>query len=113
MPNGKIQPECVDRLKEMGEWMDKYGYTIYGTQQGFVKPQAWGATTQKEKTYYIHVLDKNTETIVLNIPDIKSAKWLNVDSKLVWKKDKETGYVMFILDGDLDDVDSIIEVEVK
>lgn len=93
MPNGKIQTECVERLQQMGEWMDKYGYTIYGTKQGFTLPQSWGAITNKGKTYYIHILEKDTPSVTLNIPNIKSAKWLNVDSKLVWNRDKKTGDV--------------------
>lgn len=113
MPNGKIQTECIERLQQMGEWMDKYGYTIYGTKQGFVLPQSWGAITNKGKTYYIHILEKDTPSITLNIPNIKSAKWLNVDSKLVWSRDKKTGDVTFTIDGKLDDISSIIEVEVK
>lgn len=113
MPNGKIQTECVERLQQMGEWMDKYGYTIYGTKQGFTLPQSWGAITNKGKTYYIHILEKDTPSVTLNIPNIKSAKWLNVDSKLVWNRDKKTGDVTFTIDGKLDDISSIIEVEVK
>lgn len=113
MPNGKIQTECVERLQQMGVWMDKYGYTIYGTKQGFTLPQSWGAITNKGKTYYIHILEKDTPSITLNIPNIKSAKWLNVDSKLVWNRDKKTGDVTFTIDGKLDDISSIIEVEVK
>lgn len=113
MPNGKIQTECIERLQQMGEWMDKYGYTIYGTKQGFVLPQSWGAITNKGKTYYIHILEKETPSITLNIPNIKSAKWLNVDSKLVWNRDKKTGDVTFTIDGKLDNISSIIEVEVK
>ncbi len=113
MPNGKIQTECVERLRQMGEWMDKYGYTIYGTKQGFTLPQSWGAITNKGKTYYIHILEKDTPSITLNIPNIKSAKWLNVDSKLVWNRDKKTGDVTFTIEGKLDDISSIIEVEVK
>ena len=113
MPNGKIQTECVERLQQMGEWMDKYGYTIYGTKQGFTLPQSWGAITNKGKTYYIHILEKDTPSITLNIPNIKSAKWLNVDSKLVWNRDKKTGDVTFTIEGKLDDISSIIEVEVK
>lgn len=113
MPNGKIQTECVERLQQMGEWMDKYGYTIYGTKQGFTLPQSWGAITNKGKTYYIHILEKDTPSITLNIPNIKSAKWLNVDSKLVWNRDKKTGDVTFTIDGKLDNISSIIEVEVK
>ncbi|MFQ9316319.1 alpha-L-fucosidase [Dysgonomonas mossii] len=113
MPNGKIQTECVERLRQMGEWMDKYGYTIYGTKQVFTLPQSWGAITNKGKTYYIHILEKDTPSITLNIPNIKSAKWLNVDSKLVWNRDKKTGDVTFTIEGKLDDISSIIEVEVK
>lgn len=113
MPNGKIQTECVERLQQMGEWMDKYGYTIYGTKQGFTLPQSWGAITNKGKIYYIHILEKDTPSVTLNIPNIKSAKWLNVDSKLVWNRDKKTGDVTFTIEGKLDDISSIIEVEVK
>ncbi|WP_029902125.1 alpha-L-fucosidase [Prevotella sp. 10(H)] len=113
MPNGKIEKECVQRLQEMGKWMNKYGYTIYGTEQGFVKPQEWGAVTKKGKTYYIHILDANTQLIVLNIPDIKSAKWINQSTPLVWKKDKKTGDVTFTTANITDEIDTIIEVVLK
>ncbi|GHT13431.1 alpha-L-fucosidase [Bacteroidia bacterium] len=111
MPNGQIQPECVERLQKMGEWMKQYGYTIYGAQQGCVSPQKWGVATSKGNTQYIHILDKNISSLTLTIPNFKSAKWVNVDSKLVWKKDKKTGEITFTLDGTLDDIDSIIEIK--
>lgn len=113
MPNGKIQPECIERLQEMGQWMDKYGYTIYETQRGFTLPQTWGASTKKGNTYYIHVLDKNTNEIIQNIPNIKSAKWVNIPSEIKWKKDKKSGDVTFTLNEELDSIDSIIEVTIK
>lgn len=113
MPNGMIEPECVTLLKEMGEWMHKYGYTIYGTKGGFIKPQPWGAVTNKNKTYYIHILDNNLTSLTFNLPNIKSAKWINVDLPMEWKKDKKTGDVSFSINGTLDDIDSIIAVEVR
>ena len=113
MPNGKIQPECVERLQKVGEWMNKYGYTLYKTQQGFLPPQAWGATTCLGKTYYIHILDKNISTLVLNIPGFQSAQGVNFEQPVVWKKDKKTGNIVFTFNGALDDIDSIIEVKVK
>lgn len=111
MPNGQIQPECVERWQGMGKWLQKYGYTIYGTQQGVVEPQTWGVSTRKDNIQYIHILDKDIQSITVNIPKFKSAKWLNVDSKLTWKQDKKTGDITFILDGAHDDIDSIIEIK--
>lgn len=113
MPNGKIMPECVERLEQMGQWMDQYGYTIHGTRESVLQPQPWGALTQKGKTIYVHVLDPAITEISLPISNIKSAKWINVDSKLTWKKDRKTQSVKFALAGPLDEIDSIIEVELK
>lgn len=113
MPNGKIQAPSVERLREMGNWLKEYGFTIYETQQGFVQPQTWGASTKKGKTYYIHILDNSVPSVTINIPNIKSAKWLNLSDKLSWKNDKKTGDVTFSMPEQLDEIDSIIEVTVK
>lgn len=114
MPNGVIEPESVERLQSMGEWLNKYGHTIYGTQEGFVSPQPWGVVTKKGKTHYIHILDNSLTSLVLNVSDkIKSAKWLDDGRKVEWKKDKKTDEVIFSL-GRLPDVtDSIVVVEMK
>ncbi|MDR2058500.1 MAG: alpha-L-fucosidase [Dysgonamonadaceae bacterium] len=111
MPNGKIQPECVERLQEMGEWLSRYGCTIYGTRQGVIPPQTWGVSTAKDNTQYIHILDKNMATLTVKIPDIKSANWVNSDSKLTWEKDQKSGEVTFTFNERLDDIDSIIEIK--
>src|SRR4029079_5463717 len=56
-PDGTLQPEAVTRLQEIGAWLQRYGVSIYGTRKGPVPPQAWGATTRKDTTVYVHVLD--------------------------------------------------------
>ena len=38
MPDGRIEPRQVERLKEMGAWLSKYGESIYGTRGGPFKP---------------------------------------------------------------------------
>lgn len=113
MPNGKIQVECTERLHKMGEWMEKYGFTIYGTFKGFSVPQSWGVTTMKDKIGYIHILDENTSSITLRIPEFKSAKLLNTNVVLNQKKDKKTGEITFSIDGKLDEIDTIIKVVLK
>ena len=56
-PDGTIQPEAVERLQALGMWLDRNGTSIYGTRAGPVPPRAWGATTQRGDSVFVHVLD--------------------------------------------------------
>jgi alpha-L-fucosidase len=75
MPNGKIQPEFLERMAYMGNWIKTYGESIYGTKGGYMHPQTWGCITQKNDTMFVHVLDNNATSIKLeNFPFKKIAK---------------------------------------
>lgn len=65
MPDGRIEPRQVARLKEMGDWLDKYGLSIYATRGGPFKPGDWGASTYKGNTIYVHVLNWDEGTLTL------------------------------------------------
>jgi alpha-L-fucosidase len=67
-PDGTIQPEAVERLKEVGRWLQTYGSSIYGTRGGPIAQQSWGVTTRRDDVVYVHVLDAATTT--LNLPSI-------------------------------------------
>lgn len=67
-PDGIIDPEQAGLLKKIGAWMDKNGESIYGTRGGPWKPTASIASTRKDKTIYLHILNGQNETIEL--PDI-------------------------------------------
>jgi alpha-L-fucosidase len=56
-PNGELPAEALDRLKEMGEWLRKYGDTVYGTTAGDVQAQEWGVTTRKGNRLFVHIFD--------------------------------------------------------
>jgi alpha-L-fucosidase len=56
-PDGTIQPEAVERLRELGEWTARYGASIHGTRRGPVPPRSWGATTRRGDSVFVHVLD--------------------------------------------------------
>jgi alpha-L-fucosidase len=69
MPDGRIEPRQVDRLKEMGAWLKEYGETIYGTRGGPWKPTKSIASTRKGSTVYVHLLGWNGKLVTLpNIP---------------------------------------------
>jgi alpha-L-fucosidase len=69
MPDGRIEPRQVKRLEEMGDWLGKYGETIYGTRGGPWKPTKSIASTRKGNTIYVHLLGWHGETVTLrNIP---------------------------------------------
>lgn len=110
MPNGKIQTEHIERLNQMGEWLNQYGETIYGTRGG----RDWGVTTQKGSKVYIHILDWFDESIT--IPGwgkkIKSAKLFR-DKTPVKFLENDFGITLNIPKEKMDEVDTVIELEMK
>src|SRR5260370_22794705 len=65
MPNGEIQDDFVTRLHAVGEWMSRYGDSIYGTRGGPIAPADWGVTTQKAGKIYVHVLNWKGKLLAL------------------------------------------------
>ncbi len=65
MPDGRIEPRQVERLKEMGRWLDRYGQTVYGTRGGPFKPGPWGASTFRGNSIFVHVFDRNGPVVKL------------------------------------------------
>jgi alpha-L-fucosidase len=65
MPDGQIEPRQVERLKEMGAWLEKYGQSIYSTRGGPFMTGPWGASTHKDNTIYVHVLSWPGEKLTL------------------------------------------------
>ncbi|HTQ10307.1 MAG TPA: alpha-L-fucosidase [Fimbriimonadaceae bacterium] len=74
MPDGRIEPRQVDILMEVGKWVKAHGEAIYGTRGGPFKPGAWGVSTRKGKTIYVHVFDWSKGTVTLPAIDAKVVK---------------------------------------
>ena len=107
-PNGELPAVAVERLKEMGEWLAKYGDTIYGTEAGDVKPQQWGCTTRKGNKLYIHIFELEDEALYLPLEckvvgakafDTGAAvKFQKVDGGIVLKTGKVDGVVDYVVE---------------
>ena len=94
-PNGELPELALDRLKGMGEWLRKYGETIYDTTAGNVMSAEWGTTTRKGDKLYVHILsDKMPQFITLPINrKVKSATEFE-SGKAILKENIKGGIVL-------------------
>lgn len=112
MPNGKIQQEFVDTLKTMGDWLQQYGETIYGTRGNIIAAQDWGVVTGKNKRLFVHLLNKKgKETFFLPglTAKVVNAWHYKTKEKIKFKQQPEG---IFIYTGALqeDKYDTVIEL---
>jgi alpha-L-fucosidase len=114
MPNGMIQPEHIASLKGVGQWLTANGETIYGTRGGPLTARDWGVTTQKDNKVYVHILNWFDES--LTIPSwgkkIKSAKLFSDKSALKFIEN-EYGITIKVPKAKMDELDTIVELEMK
>jgi alpha-L-fucosidase len=69
MPDGRIEPRQAERLKEMGNWLKKYGESVYETTGGPYKPTDWLTSTRKENAVFIHLLNYKNNSVELPFPE--------------------------------------------
>ena len=109
-PNGELPAIALQRLKEMGEWMNVYGESIYGTRGGFIAPHDWGVTTQKDNRLFVHILNLKDKVLFLPIGEKKVKKVFDFATKQPLKLQKCDGGVLLILDKVPDDIDKVVEL---
>jgi len=97
-PAGIIPEQSVSRLREVGDWIDQFGNSIYGTRGGPMPPQEWGVTTQKGWKVYLHILDPTSDKF-LTLPDtadmlVESAMIFNTRRFLPVTRDDDLNVVV-------------------
>ncbi len=112
MPNGKIQPEFVQRLREMGEWLGRNGESIYGTRGGPIAPRPWGVTTRKGNQVFLHVLDWPDDALLIpKLPSkVTRARLLKDASRVEWSE-LDVGLLLKLPRAGRDPVDTIVVLE--
>lgn len=114
MPDGKIQPEFVTRLREMGKWLEANGASIYGTRGGPVAPRDWGATTRRGDKIYVHVLEWPDATLL--VPPlgarVRSARFLRDGSPAAFEQ-HELGVLLKLPPDKRDPLDTVVELQME
>lgn len=113
MPNGKIQEEHRESLREIGQWLKVNGETIYGTEGGPVPVSDGMASTQKGKTIYLHLLDGRDKILVQGIDaKIKGVRLFEGRTALTHRQD-DYGLAIQVPKEKVDAVDTIVEITLE
>lgn len=111
-PNGELPAAAVERLALMGDWLDKYGETVYATSATGIPATEWGTTTMKDDRMFLHVLTPGTTEILLP-GDVKIKKAFTFDGKKPVKFKKSADGILLTMEGTPDEIDHIIEIQLK
>ncbi len=108
-PNGELPAMALSRLKDIGQWMGKYGETIYGTQGSDFNAD-WGTSTRLGNRLFIHILTPDSKDIYVPVKeDVKCAVLYDDRNRRVRFSNKEGGIILH-LDTIPDKIDNIVEL---
>ena len=93
--NGEIPAAAVERLYEMGKWLQQNGETVYGTKAGDIPAQEWGVTTRKDSRLFVHIFDCKEKELFLPL-NCKVKKAFSYSDKKALKFKKEKGGIRLL-----------------
>ena len=111
MPTGEIEPRQVERLKEMGQWLAKYGQSMYATRGGPIRPGSWGCTTSKADTLYVHVLTWSGDSIMLPAINRKIVASAALTGGKAEVKQTDEGIEISVPAADRQEIDTIVALK--
>ena len=111
-PDGTIQPEFVEHLHQMGQWLAENGESIYGTRGGPIAPHPWGVTTQKDNRVFVHILDWPDPVLLLPPlnTSVTTAHVLSTHAPVVFSK-IEDGLLLKLPPRSPSDYDTVIVLQ--
>lgn len=112
MPDGRIEGRQVERLREMGAWLQQYGESIYATRGGPFEPGEWGVSTHNADNIYLHILAWPTETLQLPPLPQPIVGGQTLDGGQVVVNQGERGIEISVPQGDRMPIDTIVRLEV-
>jgi len=111
LPSGEIEPRQVERLKEMGAWLAKYGSSIYGTRGGPFKPAKHVVSTRQGKTIYLHIVAWPEERLTLPALPAKIVGSRVLTGGTATVTPTDAGIEIAVPSADRQEIDTIVALE--
>ena len=112
-PDGELPAVALDRLEQVGKWMQVYGETIYGTRGGCIAPHPWGVTTQKDGKLYVHILDLQDKSLFLPLEGVRVKRAVDFGTRHPVKMQKCKDGILIQLEEVPTDIDKVVELEIS
>ncbi len=110
MPTGEIEPRQAERLKEIGQWLQHYGKSIYNTRGGPWMPGEAGVSTCRGKTVYVHIFN-GADSITLSALPAKIKRSLVLTGGKATVRQTDEGIEISISPADRQPIDTIVALE--
>ncbi|WP_130858711.1 alpha-L-fucosidase [Gracilibacillus phocaeensis] len=94
-PDGRLPRIALERMEQLGKWMDRYGEAIYGTRITAPYFEAPFAFTKKENQVFCFRLCEEEDSVyptTIRIPfqaKVKTIEWMNEQQDIVFSQDDE------------------------
>jgi alpha-L-fucosidase len=110
-PAGVIAPEQANLIKQVGDWLAKYGESIYGTRGGPFRPGEYGVSTRKGKTIYIHIRKWSDCTVKIPAIPAKIVSSRILTGGTTDVQQTESGIEISVPEADRQPIDTIVALE--
>lgn len=112
---GEVEERQAQRLREMGDWLEIYGQTIYHTCGGPWRPGAWGGSTYAGDTIYLHILNWPEGDLVLPAygQQITDVRMFSGDGQVEWTQEENGRLRIRVRAEHRDAIDTVIALTVE
>ena len=111
-PDGTLPEAALTRLAEMGQWLDRYGESIYATVAGGYRDGDRIITTRNGNTLYVHLLDTGIDWVSMPLSQkVKRVEVLGEGTRIDYKYKK--GVFDFGVEIPDDCIDYVVKVTLK
>lgn len=110
--DGQIDVALAERVREIGQWLQTNGESIYATRGGPWLPGSYGVSTHKGRTVYVHILHLagNSDLVLPALPArVLRATLLNGPGLQFEQNDHQLS--VKIPAGSLNPIDTIVKLE--